>query len=53
MNWAHGFGNVNVRFDDARIRRDESVPYAWRGVREAFRGWMWVFCGMLGTVFGF
>ena len=32
---------------------DESVPYAWRGIREVFRGWGWVFCGMLGTVFGF
>ena len=24
-----------------------------RSVREVFRGWVWVFCGMLGTVFGF
>ena len=23
-----------------------------RSVREVFRGWVWVFCGMLGTVFG-
>ncbi|WP_314959130.1 hypothetical protein [Prevotella pallens] len=54
-------------FDDVRIRHDESVPYAWRSVREAFRGctwlfaecswifrgWVWLFCGMLGTGFGF
>ena len=25
--------------------RDESVPYAWRGVREAFRGCTWLFAG--------
>lgn len=24
-----------------------------RSVREVFRGWVWVFCGMLGTIFGF
>jgi len=23
--------------------RDESVPYAWRDVREVFRGWVWLF----------
>ena len=28
-------------------------PLRLAGVREAFRGWVWVFCGMLGTVFGF
>ena len=28
---------------------DESVPYAWRSVRGAFRGQTWIFCGVFVT----
>ena len=32
---------------------DESVPYAWRNVRGAFRGQTWIFCGVFATLFQF
>ena len=60
----HIFNNVKIRvwwneyaylimgkygFDNVRIRADESVPYAWRGVRWKTRGWMWIFHGVFAT----
>ena len=59
--WKHVFGNVDMRvrwngntylmtwiyvFDYVRIRARWIGPYAWRSVRNQFRGWALVFHGM-------
>ena len=56
------FDNMNIRvwwngnaylvkriciFDNARIRARWIGPYAWRSGSWAFRGWMWIFYGVL------
>ena len=35
------------------VRHFVGVRGYLRSVREVFRGWVWLFCGMLGTIFEF
>ena len=66
--WIHIFGSADMciclckdtgamnrplRLAECFVRHFVGVRGYLRSVREAFRGWVWVFCGMLGTVFGF
>jgi len=39
------------RFDNARIRARWIGPYAWRCVRGAFCGWMWISHRMFAILF--
>ena len=45
--------NLPLRLAECFVRHFVGVRGYLRSVREAFRGWVWVFCGMLGTIFGF
>lgn len=45
--------NLPLRLAGCFVRHFVGVRGYLRSVREAFRGRVWVFCRMLGTIFGF